>query len=326
MPISNSSYNSILREYEEIQSKHRSERRKRQREVYEKIPQMEELDQAPGKLALARYRQSLRTGTKSLVGLSAEIARITREKQRLLKENGFAPDYLDMHYTCPDCKDTGQIGGERCHCFKQKILRLLYSQSNLSGILERENFSKFSFDYYDDKKILPQVGMTNARYMEKVVNYCKNFIENFAREKDSIIFTGSTGVGKTFLANCIAKELLDRYYSVVYMTANELFEVMGRGKLEQDPVYGELRDYVLNCDLLVLDDLGTELMNSFTTSEFFHIINRRMNLDMSTIISTNLSMEKLRDIYTERITSRLQKSYTLISFYGEDIRADARLG
>ena len=189
-------------------------------------------------------------------------------------------------------------------------------------VLDRENFSNLSFSYYDDSELIPQIGMTNARYMRQVVGWCSDFVRDFGKKHENLLFTGSTGVGKTFLTNCIARELMDKYYSVIYLSASDLFEVFSRNKFDYQPE-DDMKDmyrYILDCDLLIIDDLGTELNNSFTSSQLFYCINERMNMKRSTIISTNLSLAMLRDSYTDRVTSRIMSGYTIIPLYGGDIR------
>ena len=189
-------------------------------------------------------------------------------------------------------------------------------------MLERENFKALSYEYYDDTEILPQLGITNAAYMRRVVAGCKAFVRDFDKKHDNLLFTGSTGVGKTFLTNCIARELMDDFHSVIYLTASDLFDVFSRNKFDYDNAE-DMKDmyrFILDCDLLIIDDLGTELNNSFTSSQLFYCINERMNMSRSTIISTNLTLARLRDSYTDRVTSRIMSGYRIIPLYGGDIR------
>ena len=201
-------------------------------------------------------------------------------------------------------------------------MKLLHAQSNLEDVLERENFNALSYEYYDDTEILSQLGITNAAYMRRVVAGCREFVRDFDKKHDNLLFTGSTGVGKTFLTNCIARELMDDFHSVIYLTASDLFDVFSRNKFDYDNAE-DMKDmyrFILDCDLLIIDDLGTELNNSFTSSQLFYCINERMNMSRSTIISTNLTLARLRDSYTDRVTSRIMSGYRIIPLYGGDIR------
>ena len=338
MAIDNSSYNAIMREYENIRANNRAAQVRRIEEVYEKIPEMKELNNSTGSVAVSRYKESLKSGKLSINDLKNDIDGIKNKKEELLLSAGFPKDYMEITYDCKDCKDTGYIDGKKCHCLQLKIRKLLYAQSNLENILSKENFENFSFDYYDNKTILPGQNMTNAAYMEGVKRFCEKFADKYFKingskntvdtasdenDRRNIIFSGNTGVGKTYLSNCIAKVLLDRYYSVIYLSAKELFEALVKVKMEksEDQKYLLLIEEVYESDMLIIDDLGTELSNHFTTTEFFHIINRRVNTEKSTIISTNLSLDEMRDIYSERVTSRIRKSFMYIRLFGNDIRA-----
>ena len=339
MAIDNSSYNAIMREYENIRANNRAAQVRRIEEVYEKIPKMKELNSSTGSLAVSRYKESLKSGEFSSTDLKKDIESIKYKKEELLKEAGFSTDYMDIRYDCNDCKDTGYIDGKKCHCLQSKIRRLLYAQSNVEDIVGKENFDNFSFEYYDDKNLLPSQNITNAKYMEGVKKFCEAFTDKYFNldrgknekkslqqgesDRKNIVFSGSTGVGKTYLSNCIAKVLLDRYYSVIYLSAKELFETLVKVNIEksEEQKYLLLAKEVYECDMLIIDDLGSELFNHFTTSEFFHIINRRINTERSTIISTNLSLDKMRDTYSERVTSRIRKNFIYIRLYGNDIRA-----
>ena len=338
MAIDNSSYNAIMREYENIRANNRAAQVRRIEEVYEKIPEMKELNNSTGSVAVSRYKESLKSGRLSINDLKNDIDGIKNKKEELLCSAGFPKDYMEITYDCKDCKDTGYIDGRKCHCLQLKIRKLLYAQSNLENILNKENFDNFSFDYYDNKTILSGQNITNAAYMEGVKRFCEKFADKYFKmnrsenenisaseenDRRNIIFSGNTGVGKTYLSNCIAKVLLDRYYSVIYLSAKELFEALVKVKMEksEDQKYLLLIEEVYESDMLIIDDLGTELSNHFTTTEFFHIINRRVNTDKSTIISTNLSLDEMRDIYSERVTSRIRKSFMYIRLFGNDIRA-----
>ena len=268
-------------------------------------------------------------GAKRLLGgdigvlsqLKEELADLREQKALLIRAKGYPDDYLELHYRCPDCKDTGWRDGRKCHCFLKAQMKLLYAQSNLDQVLDQENFGNLSYAYYDDQEILPEIGLTNADYMRRVVRGCMDFAADFDRKKENLLFTGSTGVGKTFLTNCIARALMDSGHSVIYLSAGDLFEVFSRNKFDYDTPE-DMRDtyrYILDCDLLIIDDLGTELNNSFTSSQLFYCINERMNMSRSTIISTNLSIARLRDSYTDRVTSRIMR-YRIIPLYGRDIR------
>ena len=322
MALSNSQYDAIMREYgrQQIENHHKLEERRK--EIYARLPVVRQLEAEIAERSVACAKKLLEGDKSVLDRLKEDLRDLREQKALIIRAAGYPDDYLELHYRCPDCRDTGLIDGRKCHCFLQAQMKLLHAQSNLEDVLERENFKALSYEYYDDTEILPQLGITNAAYMRRVVAGCREFVRDFDKKHDNLLFTGSTGVGKTFLTNCIARELMDDFHSVIYLTASDLFDVFSRNKFDYDNAE-DMKDmyrFILDCDLLIIDDLGTELNNSFTSSQLFYCINGRMNMSRSTIISTNLTLARLRDSYTDRVTSRIMSGYRIIPLYGGDIR------
>lgn len=322
MALSNSQYDAIMREYgrQQIENHHKLEERRK--EIYARLPVVKQLEAEIAERSVACAKKLLEGDKGVLETLKEDLRDLREQKALIIRAAGYPDDYLELHYRCPDCRDTGLVDGRKCHCFLQAQMKLLHAQSNLEDVLERENFKALSYEYYDDTEILPQLGITNAAYMRRVVAGCKEFVRDFDKKHDNLLFTGSTGVGKTFLTNCIARELMDDFHSVIYLTASDLFDVFSRNKFDYDNAE-DMKDmyrFILDCDLLIIDDLGTELNNSFTSSQLFYCINERMNMSRSTIISTNLTLARLRDSYTDRVTSRIMSGYRIIPLYGGDIR------
>ena len=322
MALSNSQYDAIMREYgrQQIENHHKLEERRK--EIYARLPVVKQLEAEIAERSVACAKKLLEGDKSVLDRLKEDLRDLREQKALIIRAAGYPDDYLELHYRCPDCRDTGLIDGRKCHCFLQAQMKLLHAQSNLEDVLERENFKALSYEYYDDTEILPQLGITNAAYMRRVVAGCREFVRDFDKKHDNLLFTGSTGVGKTFLTNCIARELMDDFHSVIYLTASDLFDVFSRNKFDYDNAE-DMKDmyrFILDCDLLIIDDLGTELNNSFTSSRLFYCINERMNMSRSTIISTNLTLARLRDSYTDRVTSRIMSGYRIIPLYGGDIR------
>ena len=322
MALSNSQYDAIMREYgrQQIENHHKLEERRK--EIYARLPVVRQLEAEIAERSVACAKKLLEGDKGVLDRLKEDLRDLREQKALIIRAAGYPDDYLELHYRCPDCRDTGLVDGRKCHCFLQAQMKLLHAQSNLEDVLERENFKALSYEYYDDTEILPQLGITNAAYMRRVVAGCKEFVRDFDKKHDNLLFTGSTGVGKTFLTNCIARELMDDFHSVIYLTASDLFDVFSRNKFDYDNAE-DMKDmyrFILDCDLLIIDDLGTELNNSFTSSQLFYCINERMNMSRSTIISTNLTLARLRDSYTDRVTSRIMSGYRIIPLYGGDIR------
>ena len=322
MSLNNSQYNAIMRIYNQRQFQDKYEQDQRREEVYQKVPQIRQIEDEISSQAVRCARKLLDGDTNAKEELKQHIEDLREQKEVLLSAFGFPADYMEMHYACPECQDTGYVDGRKCRCFKKEEIRLLYSQSNIEEVLLRENFDSFSYEYYDDRVVIPEIQMTVADYMRQVHTWCKEYVENFEKKGGNLIFTGSTGVGKTFLTNCIAKALIDQYQSVIYLSSNDLFDVFSKNKFHYD-TEEEMKDmyqYILDCDLLIIDDLGTELNNTFVSSQLFFCINERLLRKKSTIISTNLSMTMLRDTYSDRISSRIISQYSIIPLYGDDIR------
>ncbi len=254
----------------------------------------------------------------ALSGLHQELAELARRRKCLLAEHGFPEDYLEPIYRCPDCQDTGYVTSDqglktKCHCFRQQEISLLYAQSHIQELIERENFSVLSYEYYQGEDL---------RRFEAAVGISRKFIREFGEVCRNLFFYGTVGTGKSFLSGCIARELLQRGCSVLYFSAAGLFDTLARytfdGRLKDS-----LQDFcedLYGCDLLIVDDLGTEITNSFVTSALFSCLNERHLRGRSTLISTNISLEELRDRYSDRIFSRISSGFTLCKLTGPDIR------
>jgi len=318
----------IIREYNRKQLQSRRDQMKRIDEAYEAIPALREIDQQIAALSVSRGRKLLEGDDRALDGLKNDISRLAAMRPHLLSSNGYPPDYLEPRYFCEDCKDTGYIGNEKCHCFKQAIIDLLYTQSNIREVLKEENFSNFSYGYYSDLIIEPATGLSALATIKKIVAECGHFIDNFDEVHESLFFYGDTGVGKTFLSHCIAKELIDSAHSVIYFSAFELFDTFAKNTFRKgvkEDEQAELYSYIFDCDLLIIDDLGTELTNSFVSSQLFLTINERLLRKKSTIISTNLPIDIFADTYSERVFSRITSNYKMLKLIGDDIRIQKKL-
>ena len=324
MAIKNDHYNQILREYDNQQFANKHALDKRREEVFAAVPKIKTLEDEMISLAAESGRRALFGDESSLTELKEKTSALKSRQIELLTLNGYPSDYLELHYRCKKCKDTGFIGNEKCNCFKQAIADLIYDTSNLKQTLVQENFKNFSFQYYSDDYVDETTGLSPLSNMQKIVAVCKSYIRHFKNQHDNLLLTGNTGVGKTYLANCIAKELLDRGNTVIYLTAFRLFDILEKnkfGKNEEDThLAANQFEYILDCDLLIIDDLGTELNNAFTSSQLYLIINERLLRQKSTIISTNLSLENLNTNYSERVYSRIISSYAICRIFGEDIR------
>ena len=225
MPLSNSQYDEIMREYDQRQLQDRRILDERRKEVFQKIPKLKELESTVASRSVRQARLLLDGDTSALASLKEELADLSRQRDTLLTAGGYTLDYLDPVYECPDCKDTGYIDGRKCHCFRQAIINTVYAQSNIREILKRENFDHFSYSYYSDEDISPTTGLSALATARHAVEECHRFIDAFDNKPQNLFFYGGTGVGKTFLTDCVAKELLDKGYSVIYFTAFQLLDI-----------------------------------------------------------------------------------------------------
>lgn len=320
----------IMHEYEKLRLENKRRLQERRAEVYSRIPRIEEIDAETTAAYLRAARAKVlqgETAEQIVSRIQTENRRLTDEKHKLLREAGYPENYLDTIYTCKACNDSGYIDGKKCSCFLERIIDSLYLQSNLKNILLKENFDTFSLSYYD-RDAYPGKDYSPYENISNILNHAKDFIARFEtqdKHRGNILIYGETGLGKTFLTNCIAKALLDSGHSVLYLSANELFEgalaeYLMNKKTELECLY----NYIYNSELLIIDDLGTELTNNFVLSQLFEIINQRETGGKSTLISTNLTMKQLRDRYSERIMSRIIANYTVFNIYGDNIRYQKR--
>lgn len=329
MPLQNSQYDAIMRDYSQKQFQSRYTLDEHKREVYEKIPRLREIEQDITSISLQAVRRRLTSKVSATADAAQsykrKIAALGAERKKLLTSAGYPEDYLTIQYHCPLCQDTGYIDGQKCQCFRKAAVELLYTQSNLKEILEKENFDSFSFDYYSDTIKNEVTGLSAQDTAKDAVQKARQFIESFDREFHNLFLYGNTGVGKTFLSHCIAKELIDRANCVIYFSAFDLFDTLAKETFQRDALTAGAQEDILSCDLLIIDDLGTELTNSFVASALFQCINERIMRKKSTIISTNLSLDQFSDLYSERIFSRITSHYTMIKLIGNDIRVQKRL-
>ncbi len=331
MGLTNSQYEAIMRDYSEKQSANRQILLARREEIRKKIPEIDAIDSRIAELsmdyAVFALEGSVSGSISSAEELRDSISRLSSRKEELLCNAGYPADYLAPVYHCKDCQDTGYVNGEKCRCFHKAITELFYSRSNAKNIRKNETFKTFSLKKYSPEYKDPNTGKSSYDQMKDILKAAHNFVDHFGG-KDSVknlLLYGSAGLGKTFLTNCIANELIESCHSVICLSAIELFNTYSKSEFNKEPGNDELVQEITDCDLLIIDDLGTELTNSFTNSRLFFCINDRILKDKSTIISTNLTLDKLREQYSDRIFSRIIHSYKTLKFFGNNIRLSAFL-
>ena len=323
MGISTRQYQDIMNEYDAVRRRNYMAEQERKERVYALIPEIRQIDEQIAHISVEKAKALLLkqvSNAEAKKSLQDTIYDLSMEKVNLLAIHDYPADYLDPIYDCPECKDTGYIGDKKCRCFQQKIRHILYSQSNIEDVAGTESFSAFRREYYSTQRS-GREKLSPRENIENVLSASHSFIESFdSQSGQNLLIYGNTGVGKTFLSNCIAGELLNRGKGVIYLTAYQFFDQLADYTFRRGANNAQTLPAFLHCDLLIIDDLGTELNNSFINSQLFLCINERILNKKSTIISTNLSLEQINRSYTERVFSRIIQSYTLLHIYGEDIR------
>jgi DNA replication protein DnaC len=333
--------NTIKIEYERRRSEGFRLLEQRREEVFQKIPEIVEIQNKINFLGLHYNKMILlgRCSSKTAsTELSGKLENLTKKKERLLVEAGYPTTYLDPIYKCPDCKDTGFIEQgtitEKCFCYKQLLIDQLYNQSNLK-LVQTENFSTFNENYYPEKVDEKRYGIRKSprEQILGIKEKCHEFIDNFDSVKEkNLFFCGPAGVGKTFMANCIAYELMNRGRTVLYQSAPILFDTIAEYKIRsykekewEDSYYKN----IFSVDLLIIDDLGTETQTPSRYAELLNILNIRQTNNYTrpckTIISSNIEINKIYEYYTERVASRIIGSFAIYRFAGEDIRKIKKL-
>ena len=298
---------------------------KRRREIYDRLPRVEEIDRQLQSTLFQVMGQALAAGrdpAQAMASIREENMALQEEQRRLLVQHGYDADALEERPVCPLCKDTGYQSTEPCDCVKA-----LYAQEQnkeLSKLLDlgNQSFGAFSLRWYSP---LPWTGKTLSprENMELIVEICKGYAAQFETFGISNLFlSGGPGLGKTFLSACIAKDVSAQGYSVVYDTAVQILGQFEAQKFSRDPQGAARQDVkrYLNCDLLIVDDLGSELTTPFIQSALYTLLNHRLDKGYHTVISSNLSLEEIRTRYTPPIYSRIAGRYQELCFYGEDIR------
>ena len=321
----------VLRRAQARLTRRREERQARQeeqrRQVYARLPRVAEIDGLLRRTMAQVIAAALREGGDP----AAQVADIRRKNQalqaeqaQLLTGHGFPADALEDKPMCAKCGDSGWVGSDMCDC-----LKVLCAQEQIRELSQLLDLGEQSFDTFDlgfySPEVWPAWGRSPRENMEKVLKICRDYAQNFGRYYfNNLFLSGSTGLGKTFLSACIARTVSENGFSVVYDTAGEVFARFEAQKFSRDEEDArEARDDTrryLRCDLLILDDLGSELTTPFVQSVLYQLVNSRLTAEKRTVISSNLTMDDVRGRYSPQIASRLEGEYRVLPFFGEDIR------
>ncbi len=296
-----------------------AEAQSRLNEVYVKLPELKEIDQLFPKIgsqivALVMDDLTEEERNKKIEALRAESAELETARASCLESAGYPFDYTSPNYTCKKCNDTGYVDFKMCECMRRECILCGYESSGLGVLLDKQSFENFSLDYYTDD---------SRKTMQYNLNTLLDYVENFSASSPSMLFFGNTGLGKTHLSTAVARRVIDRGFDVKYITSQNLISVFSRERFGHNygDAYSEKEsEQYFNCELLIIDDFGTEENNQFSVSVFYNLINTRLNLGRPIIVNTNLTDKEIRSRYADRITSRLFGEFTVIAFPGRDIR------
>ena len=319
MGYNRENYRRIKHEYEGKNLRAKEEAIKRAEELYKKIPELEMIDESIKDIGMKLFAEA----TKGKEGFEERAAQIRKEnleavafRNECLKINKYPADYTNVKYECNDCSDTGYIGIDMCSCMKKALIIAGYESSGVGSLIKTQSFETFNLNFYNDK---PEW----RNEMEDNLNLFKGYAENFkSGNGDNLLLLGPTGLGKTHISTSIAKVVIESGFDVVYDTAQNMFgdfEYERFNRSYQDTGEDRTLKY-FECDLLIIDDLGTEVNNQFTVATLYNIINTRINNKKSIIINTNLTRDELRKKYADRIASRLFGEFSPRMFYGKDVR------
>lgn len=329
MPYDRKILRRAMAQYEEDKQRRAEEFAARQQRIFREIPRLAEIDGELRSTMSQIVVSALRRGTDPMPALRVIRDRnleLQRERASLLMEHGYEADELEEKPQCVLCGDTGFRGGVMCRCLQKYYARTQIKE--LSRLLDMgtASFESFDFNWYSTAPH-PQVGISPRANMERNFDTCRDYAHQFSPRSGNLLLSGDPGLGKTFLSACIARVVSENGFSVVYDTAGHIFSQFERVKFRREEDEGAEEDVerCLNCDLLIVDDLGTEMTTAFVQSALYQIINSRLLAGKQTIINTNLPPEEIGRRYSPQILSRIEGEYEILPFFGEDIRRQKRL-
>lgn len=312
MGYQNKTYEQALEIKRQSAKEHRAEFDKTLGEIYSKTPRLSVIDNELSKNGAAAAIKAINGDIEGLELLRDKSRKLSNEKQKLLSAAGIG----DFKPLCPVCNDEGFVKGKLCDCVKLIAKELVISELNEKLPLNTSRFNNFSLSYYPTDE--DENGISPKKRMSAIFDFCHTYAKNFTPKSESLLFLGGAGLGKTHLSLAIGSLVIEKGYGVIYGSAGNLL-----GKIEKEYFSRnepEFSDAVLECDLLIIDDLGTEFATQFAHSALYNIINTRLLSNKPTLINTNLSFSEIEERYTARISSRLAGGYTIKKFLGNDIR------
>lgn len=312
----------IIKDYEKKRYDAVRKRDSYVKKINEKFPEIEEIEKKINDCGIectsAIIKNPLK-GDEIVAQMEEKIKKLKEERKQILKKFDLPEDYNKIKYSCEKCKDTGYIENLKCECFKEQLREYGYEKSNIGSLIKTQNFESFDFSFYSKEK--NSQGISPLEYVKLAYNESIKFCDEFETTKN-ILFYGNSGLGKTYLSSCIAKRIIDKGYDVRYMSASKLFSIYDDYKFNRG-VYEENKAFineVYSCDLLIIDDLGTEFFTSNSLSFLYDLMNERIIKNKKIIISTNLGISELDKKYTPRFISRIYECFKPLKLEGENIR------
>lgn len=301
------------------------EQERRKAELYKKQPKAREIERELAQTAINSAKAVLAGGdVKAEIKKQSELSmELQNDLKTILKNEGLPEDYLDEKFTCSKCDDRGNVDGKMCECMKKLLMDLACKQLNDLTPLAGKGFENFDLSFYSDTQ--NESGANPRKRMESILSICRNYAENFTKDAVSLLMQGETGLGKTHLALAIAEEVTKQGYSVIYGSVPNIVSNLEKEQFGKSTNTINVAEKLLECDLLILDDLGTEFRTTFTISSIYNIFNQRIIMGKPVIISTNLTAKELEDVYSQRLLSRIVGYCKLLPFVGEDIRIKSRM-
>ena len=324
--MTNMLHEMVLDEYRKKEENRKKEYEIKLNEVYAIFPEVREIDDEISSLAVKHAARIIREGItpeQAVADVQKEKSALESRRSSILRDASYTENFLP-HYDCDICNDTGFVDGQKCKCYMEIMKKLMLSNVNGAKTIifdfEKDTFDNFSFEWYSKEIVDSKINISPYENIKSVYKVCRDFCKNFNSETQNLYFYGSSGTGKTFLASCIANELVSAGHNVIYQSAYKLFQFMEDYKFCRIDRENPLYDNIYNCDLLIIDDLGTEFSTAYTCSVLFDILNSRLLNGKSTIISSNLNLGNLEKKYTDRVHSRIVGNFEMLRFLGDDIR------
>lgn len=296
----------------------------RREKIYSKLPKVRDIEMQLASTGISAAKAVLNgSDTKTeLIRLRDANLRLQGELKVLLVQNGYTLQDLEEQYICPKCSDKGYIDGKMCSCMKTLLRDIAYEQLNALSPLALSTFETFDINYYSDKPNAD--GNVPRNRLEKFYKFCKNYAETFDGTNLSILMEGGTGLGKTHLSLAVAQRVIDRGFGVIYCSAPNILAALEKEHFSRDPV-SDTQKHLEECDLLIIDDLGTEFATQFTRTCMYNLINTRLSRNKPVIVNTNLSLAEMKKAYSERFVSRMIGEHYYLEFIGDDVRIAKRL-